>query len=415
MREQFRGYYAPTSEELRTLWESATIVFDANVLLDFHRYRVETSTTYLELASVFAERLWLPFQAAFEYHESRIKVRSETTATHKEQITSIEKLINVIGQSPRKSHLTAGEKHKALLSAAQDLLSELKEESSELADRNSPAAEDHVLAKITSLYEGKVGDEPSEDSLKKLYGVASERFARKIPPGYMDQSKDGDRKYGDYILWQQVLDYAKESQTDVILVTEDAKEDWWVSVQGKQVMPRPELVKEFRAFTNGRSIHLYNGLSFFNHASRHAQNVTTEGRIEAAREELEDVAKQRVDDQTLAGNRYSKWLAAKRRMGTEDRLQSFTFGDALLEPDRHVAIFQEIEESEARLKALLRHIGARDEAGTEPDDPSVNDLNLTRRALEEQLRELYRRTGMSRLQQDLHLWQILPRNAEDEY
>lgn len=31
MRDAFRGYYSPTEEEFKTLWEQATFVMDANV------------------------------------------------------------------------------------------------------------------------------------------------------------------------------------------------------------------------------------------------------------------------------------------------------------------------------------------------------------------------------------------------
>lgn len=34
MKQHFKGYYGSSEEEIRALWSSATIVFDANVLLD---------------------------------------------------------------------------------------------------------------------------------------------------------------------------------------------------------------------------------------------------------------------------------------------------------------------------------------------------------------------------------------------
>jgi hypothetical protein len=427
MREKFRGYYAPTGEELQALWSSATIVLDANVLLDFHRYEADTSATYLELATFFKDRLWLPFQAAHEYHENRITVRSETTSTHKEQIASIEKLVNAIGQSPRKSHLTAGEKHKALLAAAQDLLDELKKDSADLADRNGPTTDDPVLAKITTLYEGKVGDEPSKEALAKLHTVGAERFAKRIPPGYKDQAKEGDRKYGDYMLWQQVLDHAKEHKTDIILVTEDAKEDWWVSIQGKQIMPRPELIKEFRDFTGGRSIHLYNGLSFFNYASHHAHNITNKARIAAAREELEDVAQQRADDQTMSDTNYRKWLSHTYIAGPDEGLQGLLSlneiqaelmgtSSAPLEQNSLAAAFVQIQELEARATMLNRHIAAREEAGTEPGDPATDALHETLHAIRADLRMLYNRVGMTKKQQQHRLWRVVqnPRETTDD-
>lgn len=419
MREQFRGYYAPTAEELQELWSSATIVLDANVLLDFHRYQADTSATYLEVATFFQERLWLPFQAAYEYHENRISVRANTTSSHTEQITSIEKLINTIGQPKRKSHLTAGAKHKTLLAAAQDLLAELKKDSAALADINGPTADDPVLAKITALYEGRVGDEPSKEALARLHTAGADRFSKRIPPGFKDQTKEGDRKYGDYILWQQVLDHAKDHQTDIILVTEDAKDDWWVSVQGKQIMPHPELIKEFRDVTGGKSIHLYSGLSFFNHAARHADNATSQAQITAARKELEDVAQQRADDQ-MSDKQYRNWLRHTFATSRDDGLDGLmSLGevqrDLTGEPIRHdrksfdaaISSLREIDELETRWQRLYRHIAAREEAGTDPGDPTTENLQLSSRDTLVQLRRLYTHVGLPKQQQNVREWGLV--------
>lgn len=95
MKQHFKGYYRCSEEEIRALWSSAIIVFDANVLLDFHRYEPETSATYLGLASAFSERLWVPFQAVQEYHENRPGVRAGATSAHDDQIDSITDVHNL--------------------------------------------------------------------------------------------------------------------------------------------------------------------------------------------------------------------------------------------------------------------------------------------------------------------------------
>ncbi|MFC9352923.1 PIN domain-containing protein [Arthrobacter sp. NPDC057013] len=410
MREKFRGYYRPSAEELQSLWNTATIVFDANVLLDFHRYEATTSATYLELASAYQERLWLPFQAAHEYHENRLTVRSETNATHKEQINHIEKLVNAISQSPRKSHLTAGEKHQALLAAAKDLLDELREESTKLADRNGPSAEDEVLEKITALYEGKVGDEPSTDDLEKLYKEGASRFAQQIPPGYKDQPKEGNRKYGDFVFWRQVLDHAKEHELDIILVTEDAKEDWWVSAQGRQIMPRPELIKEFREYSGGRSIHIYNGLSFFNYAASHVQSDASHERIVSAREELEDVAQQRAENQNEPDPSYAEWPSrAAYDLRIDPRVRGPVPFDAVTRASQSLqALHSEIRALEAEVIRQRNHMIAREEAGTEPDDPMTSELRQRLAETRARLNVLYDRAGLSEIQQHIRQYELRP-------
>lgn len=37
MRDVYPGYYRPTKAEMNDFWDSATVVPDANVLLNFHR------------------------------------------------------------------------------------------------------------------------------------------------------------------------------------------------------------------------------------------------------------------------------------------------------------------------------------------------------------------------------------------
>lgn len=397
MKQHFKGYYGSSEDEIRALWSSATIVLDANVLLDFHRYEPETSATYLRLASAFSERLWVPFQAVQEYHENRAGVRAGATSAHDDQIDSITKLVNTIGQAPRKSHLAAGEKHKALVDAANDLLEELNDARATVATRNAPTADDSVLNHLSDLLsDDKIGPKPSEEELKRLFKIGAERFANKTPPGYKDAgNKPGNRQYGDFVLWQQVMNHAKENKLDIILVTEDAKEDWWVSAHGKQIMPRPELVNEFREFTDGQSIHLYNGLSFFDYAAEEVGDKPAPEAIKAAREDLEDVAQQRAE----AG--YSQWLRERIRTGerfTESRgpVSLAEIGAAVgSQESLPFDDFVEINETQAMMAKLVKHISAREEAGTERDDPTRSRLWESLDATREQLIALYVRSGFS--------------------
>jgi hypothetical protein len=105
--------------------------------------------------------------------------------------------------------------------------------------------EDIILEKITSLYTGRTGLPFSEDELLTLGKAADARYAKSIPPGYLDaKNKQGDEKYGDYIIWSQILNYVQETNSCVVLITDDVKEDWWWRAHGKTVGPRPELVEE---------------------------------------------------------------------------------------------------------------------------------------------------------------------------
>ena len=68
----------------------------------------------------------------------------------------------------------------------------------------------------------------------------NERCEKLIPPGYKDVKKENNA-IGDYLLWKEILEYAKSERKNIILVTEDKKEDWWWMERGKTIGPRYEL------------------------------------------------------------------------------------------------------------------------------------------------------------------------------
>jgi hypothetical protein len=98
------------------------------------------------------------------------------------------------------------------------------------------------------LLDGRVGEPFSEDDMSNMVKKAQERAEKSIPPGYMDfHSKPPEQAAGDYLLWEQILGEAERRRCDVLLVTGDVKEDWWISGDGKMpAHPRNELVIELR-------------------------------------------------------------------------------------------------------------------------------------------------------------------------
>jgi hypothetical protein len=90
-----------------------------------------------------------------------------------------------------------------------------------------------------------------------------------VPPGYEDAKKDGVNAHGDYLVWHQVLQQAKNSTRPVILVTSERKEDWWERAHGKTVGPRHELLDEAHRVT-GQRVLIYQTETFVKRATMRA-------------------------------------------------------------------------------------------------------------------------------------------------
>lgn len=87
------------------------------------------------------------------------------------------------------------------------------------------------------------------------------RIEYKVAPGFKDSNKL-DEGIGDLIIWQTILEIAKEKNKDVIFVTNDQKNDWFYKQDKIGLYPKYELFDEFRRFTNGKSISIINFVKF---------------------------------------------------------------------------------------------------------------------------------------------------------
>jgi hypothetical protein len=82
MKKSFPGYYQPSDNELKQIWENCVFVIDANVLLNLYRYTPSTSEELINILEKVSDRLWLPHQAALEYHKNRLNVIQQQTDTY---------------------------------------------------------------------------------------------------------------------------------------------------------------------------------------------------------------------------------------------------------------------------------------------------------------------------------------------
>lgn len=131
------------------------------------------------------------------------------------------------------------------------------------------------------LLDGKVGPEYSTEEFEEILKEGERRFKNKIPPGYKDSEKSNDDQYGDYIVWKETLDYAKEKSKSIIFVSSDRKDDWYLKSNGLCYGPLPALIKEFYEYT-GQTIYLYSLEQFLFH-------VKEKKILEISHESLEEV------------------------------------------------------------------------------------------------------------------------------
>lgn len=275
MKKVFSEYYDPPELTYKEIWDKALFVFDTNLLLNLYRYTTDTRDIILDVMNKVSDRIWIPYQVGLEYFNNRIKVINEVSNGYdaiKKFISNykngFEKYLNDnYNHHPYINRDMLKERYSNdIIKPINDLLDEWKRKDPKYQDN------DVIWKKLTDLFDGKVGEDFSSENLYKLYKEGEIRYAHQVPPGYMDlpQKKDqGERAlYGDLIVWKQTIEKAKETNRDVIFVTDDKKNDWFeAKVKGKRSGPRKELLREFSKESDGQKILIYNQESFLKYAN----------------------------------------------------------------------------------------------------------------------------------------------------
>ena len=262
MKNAIREFLEPTNKEKQELWEKAVFVFDTNVLLNLYRYSAKTRNSLLAAFESFKNRIWIPYQVAYEYMNKRCEVIYETVQRYDQFKKEIDNFTNKAVETLR-------------LTSNDDEISELKRYLFKWLDSNKDrnllvvsAEKDEILDKILTIFEGRVGEKIDDAELDLIKEEGKKRYDKSIPPGYKDEKKkknqeEDNNAYGDLIIWKQIIKYAKEKAVGIVYVTHDQKEDWWNIIKGKTMGPRIELRKEFMVETN-QEFHMYSMNSFIN-------------------------------------------------------------------------------------------------------------------------------------------------------
>lgn len=343
------------NSNLLNFFQSAVVIFDSSALLDLYNYPVYTrQPLYNQVFSKLKGRLWIPSQVEFEYIKNREKVIKKPIDVYENLITKISKNteggfvkqigkeIDIIKNNNRKNisgniqalkEITQNaDKHPHIdhekIRSFDKLLSNFDKRILEIEDDyndfckeietainvqvnevNHSIDNDDVLNFVLDNID--VGKSYTYDKLLEVCKVGHSRYELQIPPGYLDDEKIGMQKYGDLILWMQIIDYVKNEKIRVIFVTNDSKPDWW-EYQNKISTnnPRIELLKEFLDKTS-QEIHFTDSNRFYRDAKKYLQLSIDQSILDTI---IENSQMSIQKNQLITEVSFYDWLREKSRL-----------------------------------------------------------------------------------------------------
>ncbi|PWY37982.1 PIN-like domain-containing protein [Pseudomonas sp. RW409] len=305
--------YRGTDEiDFKEIWSEGLFVFDTNVLLDLYRMNQSTRSDLMGVLTdrSFTSRIWIGFQVALEFLNNRYeaigdqksafaKVRDTVNKAIASYNTAFDNLNLEIGSlklSQRHALINPEqfvnlENHQQGIKCLVDFIEHLGHLENEQADVHQ---HDSIKDFVLKAFEGKIGECFSKEKLEKIYAEGAIRYEKEIPPGYEDKKKIDIRrfqdkefycKYGDLILWNEILNKASTGEyKHIVLVTGDVKKDWWLQKRGKILGPRPELLDEIYGASQGlETFHMYNTSTFLRYAKENINSEIDESSIVEAK------------------------------------------------------------------------------------------------------------------------------------
>lgn len=286
-----RTIYTPsniTKEQEDELMRNGLIIFDTCGLLDFYYLTKDYQKIMCDILTNLKDRIWIPAQVKYEFDNNYANARMKPIQ-EKYNDKNIQKnqIVNDL-----KTYIELWEKQyyhpyisDEALQATNNLLKDLEPSITKIKT---------IIAKEYQARKKEIQEIQNNDVIKKcidtleigvpfgfneLKIIVSEgllRYKNLIPPGYKDaESKNGIRQYGDLIIWKEIIRKAKETNKDVVFISNDQKADWRIIDETQNDpkaekpnaneigKPRRELLNEFEEET-GQQIWFYTTAEFIN-------------------------------------------------------------------------------------------------------------------------------------------------------
>ena len=291
--------YSYSIEDFKNIWDSRPlIIFDTNGFLNIYRYSTETIDQILTVLNTIPKEQFIVLsQVIEEYNKNRLNVISTEYNKYKEVTKEVDRIMLIAKNDINKQFLKYNKFRfplvKELGIKINDAIELITEETQtykknikeEVKNNEKMLKEDRIHLFIDDLIQlGRVGKPFTLSGLLQIFTEGEERYKYQIPPGYMDIVKDKKdptkrEKFGDLIIWKQLLKEAKTCKSPIIFITHDEKEDWWVLDNNKvPIRPRDELFVEFSEYSKQRLVfmsltNLINHVSVLNNMIDHTTYI----------------------------------------------------------------------------------------------------------------------------------------------
>lgn len=287
MKDIFSSHFTADEGRRNKLWQNCFFVFDTNVLTSIYKRSDDAKDALLKIIISLGDRLWIPHQVIYELLDNRASIVHKQSEIYAATVKDFKSMLGQF-KSPISHPFLSEDLYGEFLGVSDKVIAELESKQEFYTDR---ITNDDIKSAFFDLLTGKVGEPFTDEQIKSIIKEGESRYANNIPPGFKDVNKHKDsvvfsdvrKRYGDLIIWKQIIHKAKAVGKPVIFVTGEQKEDWWERCGGKTIGPLPRLIDEFTEETK-QDFFIFSHYQFLSLANIYLEQTTSSAVIDEVRD-----------------------------------------------------------------------------------------------------------------------------------
>lgn len=245
--------------------EEVLIVLDSSAILDIYKHDQAYSHNLLKSYQINLDKVWVPNHVSVEVERnqhsveaSRKKEIDRLPKNINESVGKLKKNISSLLKNPRKfkypSIPTLNSQLESKIEELEQIVTDYENEVCSIVEDRQSGIVSEFLEELKSS--GKIGNGYDIFDKLAIYTEGNIRYGLEIPPGFMDaKTKDkkdqtGTQKFGDLIIWKEILEKINSDKRPLLFITSDVKCDWWELDDNKKIIGKhARLNEEFEKVT----------------------------------------------------------------------------------------------------------------------------------------------------------------------
>lgn len=284
MKHYFPAYYRINRKCIKDTFNDCLVVFDSSALLDIFRLPESFSEQIFNVIQTYKKQVRIPYHVSNEFLKDIHKVLLSQIRQIEGTEKKLSEFCDVLSIKRSYPHISESI-NKKLMRLRSDILKDFKNQKEYL---KTQLLFGDYQNRVSELLDGCVLKPFTTEEINDIEIEGDERYKNHISPGWKDASKD-DNRYGDLIIWKEILRLARNEKKSVLFVTNDQKEDWIINEMGMIICPQYDLLSEFYNEVGDSNVwfHIYTLSTFLDFIRENSSGLVSKETVDKVQDTLE--------------------------------------------------------------------------------------------------------------------------------